>query len=297
MCSEFVYYWLLLNKELYRNNKKGSAIPHLNKELFRNHLIPVPPLKEQNLIVEKIKNAMSLIETIDLSFHRINQYKADLKSCIMDLAFSGNLVKHRDEFGNVNDDLSKNIHYQESGKKVIKPLFDISNKWIFARLGDLLEIERGGSPRPINAFLTDGDGFNWIKISDALRGDKYITKTAQKIKKDGINRTRYVKPGDFILSNSMSFGRPYILKIDGCIHDGWLVFRNPETAFDKDFLFYLLSSKFVYNQFAYLARGSAVKNLNIDRVKGTIVPVPPIKEQIQITKFIKKAFQILNVEV
>lgn len=88
----------------------------------------------------------------------------------------------------------------------------IPNDWILCRLDEVFNIARGGSPRPIEDFLTDGDGYNWIKIGDTKNVDKYIYETKQKIKKEGLKKSLLVKEDDFILSNSMSFGKPYILK-------------------------------------------------------------------------------------
>ena len=81
--------------------------------------------------------------------------------------------------------------------------------WQTVKLGDVLDISRGGSPRPIEKFITeDVNGLNWIKIGDVKEGEKFITKTSQKIKPSGLGKTREVKPNDFLLSNSMSYGRP-----------------------------------------------------------------------------------------
>ena len=92
----------------------------------------------------------------------------------------------------------------------------------------------------------------------------------------------------------MSFRRPYITKIYGCIHDGWLVLRNPEMAFDIDYLYFLLSSNYAYNQFAAKASGSTVENLNIDKVAGALVPVPPLMEQTQIADKITYILSIIS---
>ena len=111
-------------------------------------------------------------------------------------------------------------------------------KWREVKMGDVCLIERGGSPRPIDKYITkEKNGINWIKIGDTNES-MYITSTAQKIIPEGMKKSRYVQPGDFLLSNSMSFGRPYILAIDGCIHDGWLVLRDINNVFDKHFLYY-----------------------------------------------------------
>lgn len=140
--------------------------------------------------------------------------------------------------------------------------------WTEKTFEQFIKIKRGASPRPIEAYLTKShNGVNWIKIGDASKGSKYITATKEKITEQGAVHSVSVFPGDFILSNSMSFGRPYILKIDGCIHDGWLrLFDFSEDA-DGEFLYYLLSSNYVQNQYSAFAAGSGVQNLNKEVVK------------------------------
>lgn len=147
-------------------------------------------------------------------------------------------------------------------------------------LGEVLRIVRGGSPRPINEYLTDDpDGLNWIKIGDVPPDGKFVDATAQRIKPSGLSKTRTVKPGDFILSNSMSFGRPYIVRIDGCIHDGWLSLSDVGDRWRTDYLYYLLRSHGVQAQFRQGAGGSTVKNLNTDIVSRVSVVLPPLEEQ------------------
>ena len=178
-----------------------------------------------------------------------------------------------------------NLPYEKVGKN--EPVciadevpFDIPESWEWVRLGTVCEIARGGSPRPIKQFLTDSpSGVNWIKISDSDKGGKYINATKEKIIPAGVAKSRYVHAGDFLLTNSMSFGRPYILNIDGCIHDGWLVLSDYQNAYDKDFLFYMLSSAFAYSQFCDIVSGAVVKNLNSDKVSSVLFPLPPITEQ------------------
>ena len=152
--------------------------------------------------------------------------------------------------------------------------------WEYKKLGEVCTIERGGSPRPIADFVTESsDGINWIKIGDAIEGSKYILSTKEKIKPEGIKKSRYVHKGDFILSNSMSFGKPYILGIDGCIHDGWLVLHDKNNTFSKDYLYYVLSSPIMYSKFTQLAVGGVVNNLNSNLVRDVIVAIPTISTQ------------------
>lgn len=162
--------------------------------------------------------------------------------------------------------------------------------WEIKTLAEICDIERGGSPRPIDSFLTkDADGINWIKIGDTKGVTKYITQTEEKIRPEGVKRSRMVYEGDFILSNSMSFGRPYIMKTTGCIHDGWLVLRQPKIS--QDFLYHVLGSDMVFEQFDKLAAGSTVRNLNIGLVKTVKIPVPPLPEQQRIVSILDEAFE------
>ncbi|CAB3714245.1 restriction endonuclease subunit S [Achromobacter kerstersii] len=157
-------------------------------------------------------------------------------------------------------------------------------------LGEIFDIARGGSPRPIDAYITDAsDGVNWISIKDASNSSKYIKKTKKKILQSGALKSRRVKPGDFLLTNSMSFGRPYILQTDGCIHDGWLVLSGDERIVDQDFFYHVLGSDHTYRQFSSIAAGAVVKNLNTTLVKTVLVPLPPLSEQRRIAAILDKA--------
>ena len=140
------------------------------------------------------------------------------------------------------------------------------------KLNDILTISRGASPRPIAKYITtNSNGINWIKIGDVKQDSFFITKTDEKITPEGAKKSRYVKPGDFILSNSMSFGRPYILQIYGCVHDGWLILSDYEKNVTSLYLYYLLKSTVVQNQFYGSANGSTVRNLNSDIVRDVTV--------------------------
>ncbi len=153
-------------------------------------------------------------------------------------------------------------------------------------LGNVVDIERGGSPRPIDAYLTDDpEGLNWIKIGDAPVDGTRITSVKERIKPEGVKKTRQVRKGDLILSNSMSFGRPYLLEVDGCIHDGWLVIRNSKQIFDVEYLLYLLSSKTVRKQYKSLAGAGVVTNLNKELVQQVQVSIPPTSEQRKVADF------------
>ena len=229
-----------------------------------------------------------------------------LKNSILQLAIAGKLVEQRAEEGTAEELLLRlNIDYTLDGRKVKKKViddyteddypFDIPSSWKWVKMGNICLIARGGSPRPIKAFLTnDENGINWIKIGDTDKNGKYIHSAAEKITEEGTKKSRFVHAGDFLLTNSMSFGRPYILKIDGCIHDGWLVISQKEKVLDEDFLYYVLSSTFAYNQFAGKVSGAVVKNLNSDKVANSFLPLPPLAEQKRIVAKIEQLLPYID---
>ena len=167
--------------------------------------------------------------------------------------------------------------------------------WTYKKLGEICRIERGGSPRPIKQFITDEpNGLNWIKIGDTDPQGKYIYGTKEKIKPEGLRKSRWVEEDDFLLSNSMSFGRPYILKTNGCIHDGWLVLRDYQQSLYIDFFYYLLISQNVQNQFKTKAQGSTVSNLNTDRVADVDIAFPSLSDQKRVVSRLDAAFSHID---
>ena len=174
--------------------------------------------------------------------------------------------------------------FPQNGNSVPEIRFlGFTEDWEQRKFSEMVTIERGGSPRPIDKFITnDKNGLNWVKIGDAPEQGNYITQTAEKIRPEGLSKTREVHPGDLILSNSMSFGRPYIMAIDGCIHDGCIAIRDTKKNFDLKFLCTLLGTDSMLNQYKAMAAGSTVNNLNKELVGGTIIAFPMLEEQIKI---------------
>ena len=173
----------------------------------------------------------------------------------------------------------------------------MSNKapanWKEKTLGEVCIVQRGSSPRPIKNFLTvEDDGVNWIRIGDCF--GKYVTSTSQKITKEGAKKSRQVQKGDFIISNSMSYGKPYILKIDGYIHDGWFVLKLDKNLINTDFFYYLLSSNYIKEQYDKLATGVIVQNISSYIIKKFQFLLPPLSEQERIVRILDEVFE--NIE-
>lgn len=242
---------------------QGDAVVHISGKQLGEIQVPLPPLVEQN----EIAAALTDIDSLIVRTEKLIEKKKAIKQGMMQKFFTP---------------------YDTNGK--------LKEGWKLFQLKEVITVYRGGSPRPIQSFLTtNSNGINWIKIGDTSVKEKFITSAQEKIIDEGISRSRMVFAGDFLLSNSMSFGRPYILKIDGCIHDGWLVLQEYQNTFDCDYLYYLLSSHFVLEQYLSLAAGSSVLNLNKEIVGNVILFKPKSKsEQISIANSINSVEQEIN---
>jgi type I restriction enzyme S subunit len=328
-----MYLSYLMNSPLAIQQKKvlgtGDIIVHISCDKLASVLAPIPPLEEQARIVARIEELLPHVADYNAAEQQLSALNATfpeaLKKSILQAAVQGKLVPQdpSDEPASVlldriraeKDALATsgkakrgkyesvifrrdNSHYEKrDGKEVCiddEIPFDIPESWEWVRFENICNIARGGSPRPIKDYLTAGSsGINWIKISDTAKDGKYIYETHEKIIPEGAKKSRFVYNGDFLLTNSMSFGRPYILKTDGCIHDGWLVISDYRTALDINFFYYALSSRFAYYQFCEQVSGAVVKNLNIEKVNTSFFPLPPKREQKKIVEYVDKLFALL----
>ena len=255
--SEFLYY-LLSSDGFFAYNMqhaKGAKMPRGDKAAILSFRIPVPSIEVQREIV-RILDQFTQLEA---------ELEAELEA--------------------------RRSQYEHYAHVLLESMNDVPR----VRFGDVATIVRGASPRPIQAFITqEADGVPWIKIGDVPAGGKYITNTAQRVTLAGASKSRRVLPGDFVLSNSMSFGRPYISKIDGYIHDGWLAISDFGESFVPDYLYYLLRSAPVQAEFARRAGAGTVKNLNADIVKRVQIPVPTREKQEQVVELLDRFDALVN---
>jgi len=133
-----------------------------------------------------------------------------------------------------------------------------------APLGSFVEIKRGGSPRPIQDFLSDS-GLRWLKISDVTSlSSPFVLEIKEHIKEEGLRKTVFLHAGELVLSNSATPGIPKILDVDTCIHDGWLYF--PKSELSKYYLY--LFFKHIRKELVALGNGSVFTNLKTDILKA-----------------------------
>lgn len=152
----------------------------------------------------------------------------------------------------------------------------MSSEWHEYKFGELCDISRGASPRPIKDFIADL-GMPWVKIADATSSEsKFISTTKEKIKPEGVPKSVTVYPGDLILSNSATPGLPRFMKIEACIHDGWMLLKNFRRL-DKEFAFWLLLHE--RKNLVAQGNGSVFTNLKTDILRNHRVRIPPLEEQ------------------
>ncbi len=157
--------------------------------------------------------------------------------------------------------------------------------WQRVRLGDIAEIKRGASPRPIEnpKWFCANSNVGWVRISDISKNSRFLYKTAQKLSKKGIEKSRLVKQNSLIMSMCATIGKPIITKIDTCIHDGFVVFENPKI--DLNYLYYFLC--YIEKEWLESGQQGSQVNLNVDLIKNREVFYPKdLNEQIAIANIL-----------
>lgn len=247
--NDYLYWFLSSQKEELKRIGTGATIKYISKEKFANLFIPVPPLDVQERIVEEL-------------------------DCL-----SGVIAKKKEQLKEL-DALAQSIFYEMFGNPV-----ENDRGWGTKRIGEICDVYRGGSPRPIEKFL--GGKIPWIKIGDATQGDSiYLSKTKEHIIEEGLKKTRFIHSGSLIFANcGVSLGFARIITFDGCIHDGWLAFDNISNEIDK--IFFLKSLNFCTSYFRSIAPDGVQPNLNTSIMKSFRQILPPIDIQISFVEKIK----------
>ncbi len=159
------------------------------------------------------------------------------------------------------------------------------SNWQRVRLGDIAEIKRGASPRPIEnpKWFCANSNVGWVRISDISKNSRFLYKTAQKLSKKGIEKSRFIKQNSLIMSMCATIGKPIITKIDTCIHDGFVVFENPKI--DLNYLYYFLC--YIEKEWLESGQQGSQVNLNVDLIKNKEVFYPKdLNEQIAIANIL-----------
>ena len=236
-----LYYLQYIKPYLLSLSQGGATRNALTKKMLEDLDIKVPSKNVQNIIISVLS---SLDDKIELN-RRINenleqQAQALFKSWFVDF----------EPF--------------KDGKFVDSELGKIPEGWKVIELQSMVTIKRGGSPRPIQEYLSE-IGLRWLKISDATcNSSPFILEIKEHIKESGLNKTVLLNKGELVLSNSATPGIPKFLGVDSCIHDGWLYF--PASSLSKEFLYLLFKEK--RNELLSQGNGSVFLNLKTEIIKS-----------------------------
>lgn len=244
------------------SNAVGTTMPNLNSTILKSLPLSVPPLPEQKAIASVLS---SLDDKINL-LHRQNKTLEAMAETLFRQWF----------------------------------IEEVKEDWEDKQLGTLLTVKRGGSPRPIQDYLSDS-GYRWLKISDVTSlNSPFVFKIKEHIKEEGLSKTTLLQAGKLVLSNSATPAIPKILMVDTCIHDGWLHF--PVSSYSNEYLYLLFNH--IRPELLQLGNGSIFTNLKTDILKEYVVKHPDeatlLKFQTAIepifTKLLENAKQIQTLE-
>lgn len=306
MHDKYILNLLRFYQRLFRERKRGAAIPHLDKTLFKTLVIGVPPLEEQKRIVAKIEELMPYVDKYDVAYSEVEKlnkkFPEDMQKSILQYAIQGKLVEQREEDGTA-EDLYKQI--QEEKKKLIKEgkikktkalpeitedeiPFDIPENWKWVRLQEVGELSRGKSkhrPRNDNRLFENGY-FPFVQTGDVARANGLITEYTAKYNKFGIEQSRIWEKGTICLTIAANIGDVAILDFDACFPDSVVGFNafSPIST-NKYFLYGLMCYKTILDS---MARSTAQKNINIEILSKIAFPLPPLAEQKRIVEKIEE---------
>jgi type I restriction enzyme, S subunit len=255
ICSDLIFneylYFFLKGKTGFLNYLgRGATFKEISKLIVENIEIPLPDINIQHKIAARFLKLCNLISIRKQQLEKLNQLG---KSQFIEM------------FGDINAN---------------------EKAWQTEPLGELCEIVRGGSPRPIEKYI--GGTIPWIKIGDATDDDNiYLNSTKEHIIESGVKKSRVVKSGSLIFANcGVSLGFARIITFDGCIHDGWLAFENIDERLDKIFL--LKALNLMTYHFREIAPAGTQPNLNTAIMKAYKQIIPPIELQREYIAFVQQ---------
>ncbi|MEP6636558.1 MAG: restriction endonuclease subunit S [Acidobacteriota bacterium] len=246
--SEPSFYCQYFNSErgraAFKEIETGTTMKHLNCGDLKRLLLPSPPVEEQRAVAAALSDVDALLGALD----RLLAKKRDLKQAAMQQLLSGQTR-----------------------------LPGFHGKWEVKRLGELAQIQRGASPRPIDdpVWFNESSSIGWVRISDLTRSGMFLRETTQQLSELGVQHSRPVVSGSLIMSICATVGRPIITEIDVCIHDGFVVFDDLQA--EKLFIYYVL--KWIEPDWSKHGQTGSQMNLNTELITGTRISLPPFPEQ------------------
>jgi len=261
------YVLFFINSPSYKSyllglSAAGATREALTKEVIENLKIPLPRLPIQNRIASILSSYDELIENNKQRIKLLEEMAEEIyKEWFVRMRFPGyETAKFFNEHG-------VEVKCGTEG--------GLPEGWVNGSIGDICNVGRGSSPRPITdeQFFKDGT-IPWIKIADATSSSKFILETKEYVNEHGASFSRYLDEGSLIIATSGTLGFSVILGVKGCIHDGWIYFNDYKKGITPMFMYFKINSlKEYFNNFSY---GAAIQNINTEILRKTPILIPTI---------------------
>ena len=284
--EKYVMILLKYYQEILKNNKTGSAIPHLNKRIFSCLQVPIPPLEEQKKIVKKIEELFDLIDKKEKNDKEKEKLKTLLKEKILDSAIHGKLVE--------NDLTLQAVDVEEAKEDVP---FDIPNNWKWSKLENL-----GVITSSKRVFQNDwkNEGVPFYRARDIVSLNKGLSVSdlyiSEEMYKEYSQKYGVPKKGDILLTGVGTIGESYVVKENDKFYfkDGNIIWLKKSCNVNSMYLKKYFESNFFKSQVYQSAKGATVLTLTIEHAKEILIPIPPLEQQKKIVDKIEECFKLIE---
>lgn len=265
--KEYIFYFCL-QKQFVSDcikSAKGSAQLNMSTEWLKEYPIPLPPLAEQQRIVDRIESLFAKLDEAKEKAQAVVDSFETRKAAILHKAFAGELTaKWREEHG----------VGMESWEK-----------YKFNELGTL---ERGRSKhRPRNDPKLFGGKYPFIQTGDVARSGMYITEHTQTLSEVGAEQSKLFPKGTLCITIAANIGDVSILTYDCCFPDSVVGFTPNERTL-SEYIYYLMST--LQREIEANAPATAQKNINLRILNDLLLDIPSVAEQTQIVNQVEYLF-------
>lgn len=303
-CANKNFLYQVMSSEIIQSQIKlairATSQPKLALHRIQDLKIPVPPLKEQKRITDKVER---LLNKIDEAKQLIDEAKETFelrRASILDKAFRGELTaKWREKNDNGSafewlDEISDNKDIKKKknliAHNIIEEPFKLPDKWKWVRINELGELARGKSKhRPRNdPKLFDGV-YPFIQTGDVARAKDYLESYTQTLSEFGYNQSRLFPKGTVCITIAANIADTAILKFPCCFPDSVVGFNSYNNSVSSEYIHYYLTT--IKSNIEQYAPATAQKNINLKILNEILVPLPPKEEHNLIVKKINQLLQ------